>query len=134
MNILKAFQKKSQQPIKSFTPNVPSGLIAQTEKGYYYIKGKKRFKLVSERAMETWNLPVINTKEEKMAGIPIMGILGLRDGTIAKDISDGKIYLISDSKRRHITNPDVLIWMNSSIIDVSQKDISVHVEGDPIDE
>jgi len=134
MNILKAFQKKSQQPIKSFTPNVPSGLIAQTEKGYYYIKGKKRFKLVSERAMQTWNLPVINTKEEKMAGIPVMGVLGLRDGTIAKDISDGKIYLISDSKRRHITNPDVLIWMNSSIIDVSQKDISVHVEGDPIDE
>ena len=134
MNILKAFQKKSQQPIKSFTPNVPSGLIAQTEKGYYYIKGKKRFKLVSERAMETWNLPVINTKEEKMVGIPVMGVLGLRDGTIAKDISDGKIYLISDSKRRHITNPDVLIWMNSSIIDVSQKDISVHVEGDPIDE
>jgi hypothetical protein len=134
MNILKAFQKKSQQQIKSFTPNVPSGLIAQTEKGYYYIKGKKRFKLVSERAMQTWNLPVINTKEEKMAGIPVMGVLGLRDGTIAKDISDGKIYLISDSKRRHITNPDVLIWMNSSIIDVSQKDISVHVEGDPIDE
>jgi hypothetical protein len=134
MSILKVFQKKPQQPTKSFTPNVPSGLIAHTEKGYYYIKGKKRFKFVSDRAMETWSLPIINTKEEKMTGIPVMGVLGLRDGTLAKDISDGKIYLISDSKRRHITNPDVILWMNSSIIEVSAKDISVHVEGDPIDE
>ena len=134
MNILKAFQKKPQIQIKSFHPNVPSGLIAHTEKGYYYVKGKKRFKFVSERAMVTWGLPVITTLEEKLAGITIFGVLGLRDGTLAKDISDGKIYLISDSKRRHVTNPDVLLWMNSSIIEVSQKDISVHVEGDPINE
>ena len=134
MNILKVFQKKPQIQIKSFYPNVPSGLIAHTEKGYYYIKGKKRFKFVSERAMITWGLPVITTLEEKLAGITIFGVLGLRDGTLVKDISDGKIYLISDSKRRHVTNPDVLLWMNSSIIEVSQKDISVHVEGDPINE
>ena len=134
MNILKAFQKKPQIQIKSFSPNVPSGLIAHTEKGYFYIKGKKRFKFVSERAMVTWGLPVITTLEEKLAETTVFGVLGLRDGTLAKDISDGKIYLISDSKRRHVTNPDVLLWMNSSIIEVSQKDISVHVEGDPINE
>jgi hypothetical protein len=113
---------------------VPSGLIAQTEKGYFYIKGKKRFKFVSERAMSTWFLPIINTTEQKLAGFPQMGTLGLRDGSVVKDISDGKIYLISDNKKRHITNPDVLIWINSSIIDVSQKDILVHEDGDPLDE
>ena len=134
MSILKAFQKKHQKQTKSFIPNVPSGLIAHTEKGYYYIKGKKRFKFVSEKAMETWSLPIIKTVEEKLTGISVAGILGLRDGTLAKDISDSKIYLISDSKRRHIINPDVLLWMNSSIIEVSQKDISVHVEGDPLNE
>jgi hypothetical protein len=134
MNILKAWKKNSLQPIKSFTPNVPSGLIANTEKGYFYIKGKKRFKFVSERAMETWDLPVIKTKEEKLTGITIMGTLGLRDGTVAKDISDGKIYLISDAKRRHIINPDVLEWINAKIVDVGQKEILVHTEGDPLDE
>ena len=132
MNILNRLSKK--HPNKIFSPLVPSGLIAHTEKGYFYIKGKKRFKFISERAMSTWLLPVIKTKEEKLAGIPSVGILGLRDGTLAKDISDGKIYLISDSKKRHITNPDVLLWMNSSIIEVSQKDISVHLEGDPLNE
>jgi hypothetical protein len=134
MNILKVLQKKPKHQSKSFTPKVPSGLIAHTEKGYYYIKGSKRFKFVSERAMETWSIPVIETKESMLAGIQVMGTIGLRDGTLVKDISDGKIYLISDNKRRHITNPDVLIWINSSIIDVSQKDISVHIEGDPLNE
>jgi len=133
MNILEVFKKKSKTT-KSFNPIVPSGLIAQTEKGYFYIKGKKRFKFVSERAMSTWFLPIINTTEQKLAGFPQMGTLGLRDGSVVKDISDGKIYLISDNKKRHITNPDVLIWINSSIIDVSQKDILVHEDGDPLDE
>ena len=134
MNILNLLKKKQPQNNKSFNPIVPSGLIAKTENGYFYIKGKKRFKFVSERAMDTWHLPIIKTKEAMLAGITQMGILGLRDGTIAKDISDGKIYLISDNKKRHITNPDVLIWINSSIIDVSQKDILVHTDGDPLDE
>ena len=134
MNILKVFHKKTLQQSKSFTPRVPSGLIAHTEKGYYYIKGQKRFKFVSERAMETWCIPPIDTKESMLAGILIMGTIGLRDGTVVRNISDSKIYLISDNKRRHITNPDVLIWIGSSIIDVSEKDISVHTEGDPLDE
>jgi hypothetical protein len=134
MNILKAFQKKSPQlPPKTFNPDVPSGLIAETEKGFFYIKGKKRFKFVSERAMQTWDLPVVKTLESKLAGFPIMGTLGLRDGTLAKDISDSKIYLISDSKKRHIVNPDVLLWINSSIIEVSQKDILIHTDGDPLE-
>jgi len=133
MNILEVFKKKSKV-IKSFNPIVPSGLIAQTEKGYFYIKGKKRFKFISERAMSTWSLPIINTTEQKLAGFPQMGTLGLRDGSLVKDISDGKIYLISDNKKRHITNPDVLTWINSSIIEVSQKDILVHEDGDPLDE
>ena len=38
MNILKVFQKQSQQlPPKIFNPDVPSGLIAETEKGFFYI-------------------------------------------------------------------------------------------------
>jgi hypothetical protein len=135
MNILKVLKKKSPQPLpKIFNPDVPSGLIAETEKGFFYIKGKKRFKFVSERSMQTWNLPIVKTLESRLTGFPIMGTLGLRDGTVAKDISDGKIYLISDSKKRHIVNPDVLIWLNSSIIEVSQKDILIHTDGDPLED
>jgi hypothetical protein len=125
---------KKEKPQIQYNPLVPSGLVAHTEKGYFYIKGKKRFKFISEKAMLTWSLPVIKTTEAKLAGIVQMGTLGLRDGTVAKDISDSKIYLISDNKKRHIVNPDVLLWINSSIIEVSQKDILVHEDGDPLDE
>lgn len=125
---------KKEKPQVQYDPLVPSGLVAHTEKGYFYIKGKKRFKFISEKAMKTWSLPVIKTTEKKLAGIVQMGTLGLRDGTVAKDISDSKIYLISDNKKRHIINPDVLLWINSSIIEVSQKDILVHEDGDPLDE
>ena len=125
---------KKEKPKVQYDPLVPSGLVAHTEKGYFYIKGKKRFKFISEKAMKTWSLPVIKTTETKLAGIVQMGTLGLRDGTVAKDISDSKIYLISDNKKRHIINPDVLLWINSSIIEVSQKDILVHEDGDPLDE
>lgn len=135
MNILTALRKKQIPQIsKTFYPIPPSGLIAKTEKGYFYIKGKKKFKFISERAMKTWCLPIIETKEEKLAGFATAGVLGLRDGTVAKDISDGKIYLISDSSRRHITNPDVLIWIKSSIIEVSQREILVHKDGEPLSE
>jgi hypothetical protein len=133
MNILKAFQKKQTQSNKTYNPIVPSGLIAHTEKGYFYIKGVKRFKFVSEKAMLSWDLPVIITTESKMAGFGITGVLGFRDGSLVQNIADGKIYLISDSKRRHITNPDVIEWVSKEVLKVSEKDISTHVEGDTLD-
>ena len=132
MNILKAFQKKSHNKI--YNPIVPSGLIAHTEKGYFYIKGKKRFKFVSDRAMSSWSLPVIETKELMLAGIIPSGVIGFRDGALVKDISDGKIYLISDNKRRHIVEPDVVEWIGSEIIQAGQKEIFVHAEGEKLSE
>lgn len=115
-----------------FTPVVPSGLIAETEAGYFYIKGKKRFKFVSDRAKDSWSLPIIKTKESIISSCTISGTLGFRDGTLVKDISDGKIYLISDSKRRHVTDPDVLEWLGVKPIDVGQKEILTHDEGESL--
>ena len=115
---------------KVYNPIVPSGLIAHTEKGFFYVKGHKRFKFVSDRAKDSWKLPAIETIELMMAGYPINGIVGFRDGTLVKDISDGKLYLISDSKRRHIIEPDVLEWLNFEVIQAGQKEILVHAEGD----
>jgi len=132
MNILKALQKKS--PNKVYNPIVPSGLIAHTEKGYFYIKGKKKFKFVSERAMLSWSLPIVETIESQLSSFMIAGTLGFRDGTLIKDISDGKIYLISDSKKRHVREPDVLEWISTKVIDGSQKEILIHEEGEPLDD
>jgi len=131
MNILKAFQKK-QQPLKEYNPIVPSGLIAQTELGYFYIKGNKKFKFISERAVISWGLPVIKTIDKQLNKLVLTGTLGFRDGTLIKDISDGKIYLISDSKKRHIVDPDVLEWLNGEVIVIGQKELFVHDEGEDL--
>jgi hypothetical protein len=130
MNIQNFLKKK--KTVKIYNPAVPSGLIAYTEKGYFYIKGNKKFKFVSERAMLSWSLPVIKTSEEKINKISLAGTLGFRDGTLIKDISDGKIYLVSDSKRRHVIDPDVLEWLNTDIITAGQKEVLIHEEGDNI--
>ena len=123
---------KKEKVLKNYNPVVPSGLIAHTEKGYFYIKGNKRFNFVSERAMRSWALPTINTSEAMLVKFPMAGILGFRDGTLVKDISDGKIYLISDSKRRHVIDPDVLEWLDVEIIQIGQKELFVHAEGEKL--
>jgi len=131
MNILKVFQKKSNQIIKD-APFVPSGLIGSAAGSFYYVKGNKRFKFVSERAMQSWSLPVLKIDVAFLNKLASGGTLGFRDGSLVKDISDGKIYLISDSKRRHVVDPDVLSWINANVIDAGQKEILVHQEGEPI--
>ena len=132
MNFLIKLLKKTPTS-KIYNPFIPSGLIAHTEKGYFYVKGNKKFKFVSERAMLSWSLPAIKTNEGMINKLLMSGTLGFRDGSLVKDVSDGKIYLISDSKRRHIISPDVLEWMNTEVIDAGQKEILVHEEGDPIE-
>lgn len=131
MNIQSIFKRPSPQ--KQHNPIVPSGLIASTGKGYFYIKGGKKFKFVSERAMKTWSLPVIKTTDDKISKFTLSGTLGFRDGTLIKDISDGRIYLVSDSKRRHIISPDVLEWLNVSMVEAGQKEVLIHEEGDSLE-
>lgn len=127
MQLFKKLQKTNN---KVYNPVVPSGLIAKTDKGYFYIKGNKKFKFISERAMETWSLPVVKTTDDKLSKFSLSGTLGFRDGTLVKDISDGRIYLISDSKRRLIVEPEVFEWLPGEIKEVGRKEISVHTQGE----
>ena len=117
---------------KVVEPLVPPGLIAQTEKGDFLVKGAKRFKFVSERARDSWSLRIVSTSELVMRDVKVAGIIGFRDGTLIRDISSHKIYLISDYKKLHVTDPDIiknLGFKNSDIVLVSGKEASVHQDG-----
>jgi hypothetical protein len=131
MNILKAFQKKQIKQVKDAT-FVPSGLVGLNAGNFYYVKGNKRFKFVSERAMHSWALPVLKIDATFLNKLTSGGTLGFRDGSLVQDISDGKIYLISDSKRRHVIDPSVLEWFDREIIKAGQKEILVHEEGETL--
>lgn len=117
---------------RDFFPRVPSGLIAHTEKGTFLVKTGKRFRFVSDRAQASWNLRVVESNEFTMKDIPISGIVGFRDGTLIRDISSHKIYLISDNKKMHVVNPDTLRNLGfkiSDIILVSSKEATLHRDG-----
>lgn len=120
---------------RKISPLVPGGLIARTEKGYFLVKGDKRFKFVSSRARDSWNLRVVDTDELTMKDIRVAGVIGFRDGTLIRDISTHKIYLISEYKRRHVTSPDILRdlgFRKSNAILVSAREASVHQDGESL--
>ena len=63
----------------------------------------------------------------------MVGTLGFRDGTLIKNIADGKIYLISQNKRRHIIDPDSFTKYGldrSNIVEVSEAEVNMHDIGD----
>jgi len=116
-------------------PRVPSGLIAKTEKGYFLVKGLKRFKFVSDRARDSWSIKIVETSEHSLIDIKISGIVGFRDGTLIRDISNHKLYLISDNKKRHVIDPDVLKSLNftkNNIVLVSHKEATTHQDGESL--
>ena len=111
-------------------------MIAHTEKGYFYVKGEKRFRFVSERARKSWNLRTVKTSESAMNDCKIVGVIGFRDGSLIRDISSGKIYLIVDNKKSWITNPDIiksLGFKKHEIVLVSKKEAGLQKEGEPLD-
>jgi len=125
--------KKSQQKIVTSPTQFPSGLAVKTDKATYWIKDGKRFKLISDRAEKSWMFTTVEGTETAVAGIKLAGKLGFRDGTLIKNIADGKIYLISQNKKRHIVDPDSFDKFGldrSKVIEVSAFEVSMHELGE----
>jgi hypothetical protein len=113
--------------------NFPSGIAVKTEKGIYWIKDGKRYKLISDRAAKSWLFTTVNATENALSGTKIIGSLGFRDGTLIKNIADGKMYLVSQNKLRHIVDPDTFnkYGLNRSmLIEVSEAEIKAHEIGE----
>lgn len=120
--------------INNFPP--VEGLAITDGLSTWYVKGSKRFKVFSDRAVKSWNFPVIlNVNPNVLDGIEDSGVIGFRDGSLIKDIVSGKIYLVSGSKVRLITNPDTLdILGRDKVIEVSSDEIKIHLEGEPLND
>lgn len=127
--------KTTQTRLINYPTNFPSGLAVKTENGTYWIKDGKRFKLISERAEKSWCFPTVCATELALTNIKISGKLGFRDGTLIKNISDGKMYLISQNKRRQIVSPDTFDIYGldrNSVIEVSESETNMHDQGDSL--
>ena len=115
--------------------NFPSGLAVKTDKATYWIKDGKRYKLISDRAAKSWLFTTVNATEAALSGIKIVGKLGFRDGSLIKNIADGKMYLVSQNKLRHIVDPDTFNRYGldrSNLIEVSDTEIKAHDIGETL--
>jgi hypothetical protein len=132
LNLWKKMRKTQQQKISN-PVTLPSGLAEKTEIGTYWIKDSKRFKLISDRAAKSWAFTTVLATEQAIASMKVVGKLGFRDGTLIKNISDGKMYLVSQNKRRHIIDPDSFLKYGldrSKVVEVSESEINMHDLGD----
>jgi hypothetical protein len=115
--------------------NFPSGIAVKTDKDTYWIKDGKRYRLISDRAAQSWCFTTVLATEAALSGIKLVGKLGFRDGSLIKNLADGKMYLVSQNKLRHIVDPDSFNRYGldrSKVIEVSEKEISAHDLGESI--
>lgn len=128
-------QKPIQKSLITSLTNFPSGIAVKTESATYWIKDGKRYKLISARAEESWCFTTVNASESALAGTKLAGKLGFRDGSIIKNIADGRIYLVSQNKLRHIVDPDSFTRYGldrSKLVEVSETEIAAHDLGEKL--
>lgn len=132
---MKLLRNTKSTLIISSPTNFPSGIAVKTDKDTYWIKDGKRYKLVSDRAAESWSFTTVNATEAALTGFRVAGKLGFRDGALIKNIADGKIYLVSQNKLRHIVDPDSFTKYGldrSKVIEVSEAEVSAHDLGEKL--
>ena len=132
---MKLLKRTKTTLLISSPTNFPSGIAVKTDKDTYWIKDGKRYRLISDRAAQSWCFTTVLATEAALSGIKLVGKLGFRDGTLIKSVSDGKMYLVSQNKLRHIVDPDSFNRYGldrSKIIEVSEKEILAHDLGEVI--
>jgi len=130
---MRLFNNTKSTLIISQPTNFPSGIAVQTDKATFWIKDGKRYRLISDRAAKSWCFTAVNATEAALSGIKLVGKLGFRDGTLIKNIADGKMYLVSQNKLRHIVDPDIFIKYGldrSNLIEVSEAEVKAHDLGE----
>ena len=134
---MRFFRRKDQKTLPTTKIDYPSGTCVRTETGVWYLKGKMKHRVSSHAILESWNFRrIIRTSDVAISGFQKGSPLGFRDGTVIRDFSNNKTYVISDNKKRHIKTPEFLVILGIDLdgpLVVSNKEASLHREGEVIE-
>lgn len=127
---------KSKKTVVTNKTDYPSGTVIRTPLGVFYIKNNYRLRVPSSTVLKTWSFPhIIEATENAVGHYKILGKLGFREGTIIQNIADGKMYLISNNKRCHITDPAFFTekgFDRNRVVVASNADTELHKDGEVI--
>lgn len=138
------FKRKTKpEPVVVFEPptypvKYPVGSCVFSGNAYYRINSDgKRYRIPTKRILDSWAFPhIIPATEASLADYPVaVSKIGFRDGSLLNNIADGKIYIVSGSKLRHVVSPDVLARYGLSVSDavlVSNEEINLMKQGESI--
>lgn len=126
-----------QQTLPSEPQTYPVGSAVESEGKFYYIKSSTvRMRIPSEYILDSWNFHrIVRSNEIGLKNYKIMGKLGFRSGSLIHNVADGKIYLVSENKLRHIQSPkalDLIGAVYDDAVTVPDSDIKLHDIGDPL--
>lgn len=102
-------KKTPQRNLPKSPTEYPVGICVKTDVNHYLInKDGKRYRIPTERVLKSWNFPlIVETTEAALTNYPTaLTPLAFRDGSLLNNIADGKLYLVSGGKLRHIVSPD----------------------------
>lgn len=128
--------RKKKEPVRPSAPiRYPDGIAVSTEESTYFIKNGKRYRFFSDACLDSWRVsPVVGSKAS-LSKTPHGGVLGFRDGTLIWNYADGKVYLISNNRRRHVTSPYIYDEMGldeKGVLKVSDAEASLHEDGEDL--
>lgn len=129
--------KRNSQVTPTRPTKYPHGTFVETEKGYFYIReDAKRYRVISDRVLQSWAPHrVAKSSEAALAGYRIVARLKFRNGSLIWSLSDGKMYLIENGKRRHVVSPDALSIIGAvqdEALVVSSEEIQLHEIGEEL--
>lgn len=127
--------KRKTQKLPTEPIAYPIGSAVRTELGLFYIKSNTiRMRIPTERVAQSWRFHrIVNSNEIALKKYKIMGKLGFRSGSLIYNVADGKMYLVSENKLRHITSPEALDTIGAVYNDaftVSNNEIKLHSMGE----
>lgn len=130
------FRQRKPQKI-SIRTDFPTGTFVHTRRGYYYIAGTdKRYRFLTKRVLDSWAPHrIVEVTESAIGHYRVSSKMKFRNGSLIHSVADGKIYLISEGKRRHIISPDVLERIGASrndVVSVSLDEIKLHEIGESL--